>query len=92
MIFEKKAELERIHNKAKERRHADQIKAILLASEVWKPIDIPQDLRLTEETVRKHIRAYLRSEKLTNAYRGTEPKLDQMSELALIQHLESQLY
>ena len=89
---EKKALLERMHGEAKERRHADRIKAVLLTAEGWHPSQIAQALRLTEETVRKHIQAYVRSEKLTNAYKGTEPKLSKDQETALIEHLESQLY
>ena len=92
LTSEKKAQLEQMHPEAKDGRHRDRIKGVLLASEGWNPLSIAQALRLTEETVRQHIRAYERNEKLTNAYRGTEPKLDQMSELALIQHLESHLY
>ena len=92
MTFEEKAELERMHDTAKERRHADRIKAIFLASEGWQPIDIPQALRLTEETAHKHIRAYLRNEKLTYASKGTEPRVNKTQETELIQHLEAHLY
>ena len=92
LSIEKKAPLEQMHPEAKDGRHRDRMKAVLLASEGWDPLSIAQALRLTEETVRQHIRAYERNEKLTNAYLGTKPNLDQMSELALIQHLKSPLY
>ena len=77
-----------MHGEAKERRHADRIKAVLLTAEGWHPSQIAQALRLTEETVRQHIQAYVRSEKLTTAYKG-EPKLSKDQETALIEHLES---
>lgn len=40
----------------------------------------------------KHLRAYKRSEKLKNAYRGTEPKLDKVQEAELVLHLEANFY
>jgi transposase len=89
---DKKVELERMHREAKDGRHRDRIKAILLNSEGWEPAWIAQALRLTEETVCKHLRAYQRSEKLRNAYRGTEPKLDKVQETELILHLETNFY
>jgi len=92
LTSEKEAELEGMHNKFLSLRHANRIKEIFLVSEGWQPVSIAQAFRLTEETVRKHIRAYLRSEKLTNAYKGTEPRLDKGQETELIQHLESRLY
>jgi transposase len=92
LSLEKKARLEKMRPEAKDGRHPDHIKAVFLSSEDWDPLYIAQALHLTAETVRQHIRAYERHEKLTNASRGTEPKLDQMSKLALIQHLEIYLY
>jgi len=58
---EKKAPLEQMHPESKDGRHRDRMKAVLLAFEGWDPLSIAQALRLTEETVRKHIRAYERN-------------------------------
>ena len=46
-----------VPNKFLSLRHANRIKEIFLVSEGWQPVSIAQALRLTEETVRKHIRA-----------------------------------
>ncbi|MGF1760084.1 helix-turn-helix domain-containing protein, partial [Photobacterium sagamiensis] len=60
-----KQELENQHDKTRDGRVRDRIKAVLLASEGWSTSMISQALRIHETTVLRHLKDYEQSKKLT---------------------------
>ena len=89
---QKKKQLERMHDSARDGRVRDRIKAVLLASEGWTNAMISQALRIHETTVTRHINDYLQSEKLTPENGGSQSKLDASQTMALIEHLSENTY
>ena len=89
---QKKKQLERMHDSARDGRVRDRIKAVLLASEGWTNTMISQALRIHETTVTRHINEYLQSEKLTPENGGSQSKLNSIETMALIGHLSAQTY
>ncbi|MGO3686438.1 MAG: IS630 family transposase [Proteus vulgaris] len=89
---QKKKQLERMHDSARDGRVRDRIKAVLLASEGWSNSMISQALRIHETTVTRHINDYLKSEKLTPKNGGSQSKLNAAETMALIEHLAENTY
>ncbi|WP_089139009.1 IS630 family transposase [Vibrio rumoiensis] len=89
---QKKKQLERMHDSARDGRVRDRIKAVLLASEGWSNSMISQALRIHETTVTRHINDYLQSEKLMPENGGSQSKLNAAETMSLIEHLTEHTY
>ena len=59
-----KEELELLHKSERDRRIADRIKAVLLRSEGWSQVEIAQALRISAETISKHLADYDKTKNL----------------------------
>jgi transposase len=81
-----------LHRKERDGRVRDRIKAVLLYDDGWTPPKIAQALLIEENTVRKHIKAYQKEERLEPAHKGSEPILTPEESKALSDHLESKIY
>ena len=64
LTAEQKKDLELHHRYESDPRVCDRIKAVLLNSEGWTNGQIAQALRIHEETVRQHLKDWIREEKL----------------------------
>ncbi len=89
---EQKIELEKQHRSCRDKRVCDRIKAVLLASEGWTAAMISQALRIHEMTVHKHVRDYLRTEKLKPENGGSQSDLSTEQTRLLIAHLREHTY
>ena len=87
-----KQELENQHDKTRDGRVRDRIKAVLLASEGWSTAMISQALRIHETTVLRHIKDYEQSEKLRPENGGSSGYLSVTQTMALIEHLAEHTY
>ncbi len=87
-----KHELENQHDKTRDGRVRDRIKAVLLASEGWSTSMISQALRIHETTVLRHLKDYEQSEKLTPENGGSSGYLSVIQTMALIEHLTEHAY
>lgn len=81
-----------LHRKERDGRVRDRIKAVLLYDDGWTPPKIAQALLIEESTVRDHIKAYQKDERLTPGYKGSEPILSAEETKALSDHLETKIY
>lgn len=88
----KKQELESQHDKTRDGRVRDRIKAVLLASEGWSTSMISQALRIHETTVLRHLKDYEQSKKLTPENGGSSGYLSIIQTMRLIKHLTEQTY
>lgn len=89
---EEKVDLEMRHRYTPNRQNADRIKSILLRAEGWSFSRIAQALRLHNDTVSRYVAEYLKSEKLSFDYCGSEEKLTPDQTEELVSRLEQQLY
>lgn len=87
-----KSELERLHDKTRDGRVRDRIKAVLLASEGWTTSMISQALRRHETTIITHLKDYQRSEKLKPENGGSQGYLSKAQTEQLIEHLSDNTY
>lgn len=87
-----KQELEIQHDKTRDGRVRDRIKAVLLASEGWSSAMISQALRIHETTVLRHLKDYELSAKLTPENGGSSGYLTVIQTMALIEHLTEHTY
>ncbi|WP_413283639.1 IS630 family transposase [Vibrio sp. MA40-2] len=89
---QKKKQLERMHDSARDGRVRNRIKAVLLASEDWSVSMISQALRIHQTTVTRHLNDYLQSEKLAPENGGSQSKLNAAETMSLIEHLTEHTY
>ncbi len=87
-----KKELEIQHDKTRDGRVRDRIKAVLLASEGWSAAMISQALRIHETTVHRHLTDFTLSAKLTPLNGGSSGHLAAIQVRALIKHLTEHTY
>ncbi len=87
-----KEELELMHRKARDRRVADRIKAVLLNAEGWTQKQIAQALRIRYETVQDHLNDYRKTQKLKPENVGSKSRLGAGETSLLIKHLEAHVY
>ncbi len=80
------------HRMEKNRRVADRIKAVLLASSGWSYIHIAEALFLDDETVSRHVKEYQEEQKLHLASGGSSSKLSPLECSELSEHLMDQVY
>ena len=80
------------HKATRDRREADRIKAVLLRDDDWTYSAIAEALFLTEEGVRKQLKAYEASGKLAPENGGSTSLLNDQQTAELIVHLEEHLY
>jgi transposase len=92
ITIEEKRSLENRHNRERDRRIADRIKAVLLHSEGWSQIEISQALRIRPETVHDHLEDYKQSQKLKPENGGSVSHLSCEQTKELLEHLESVTY
>lgn len=89
---EQKQALDYQHDKTRDGRVRDRIKAVLLASEGWSTTMISQALRIHETTVLRHLQDYVQSEKLKPENGGSSSRLSSSQTMALIEHLTKVTY
>ena len=89
---EQKVELEYRHDKARDGRVRDRIKAVLLCSEGWSTTMIAQALRLHETTIIRHINDDLKHDKLKPANGGSTGYLSSMNAKKVTEHLAQNTY
>ncbi|BCK29073.1 IS630 family transposase [Vibrio cholerae] len=92
LTYKQKHELENQHDKTRDGRVRDRIKAVLLASEGWSTAMISQALRIHETTVLRHLHDYAQSEKLQPENGGSSSRLSASQTMALIEHLTEVTY
>ena len=80
------------HRQERDRRVADRIKAVLLRDKGWSFGAIAEALLLDEETIRLHLKDYLKEEKLKPANGGSKGKLSPMQVKGLKHHLTKRTY
>lgn len=88
-------ELRIAHRKAKKKRDADRIKAIVLLGKGWSFVQVSEALLMDEETIRQHLKRYKESgiKGLLNVnYQGTESKLSQQELVQLDERLQNETY
>lgn len=88
---EEKAALELQHNKCRDKKESDRIKAVLLRSEGWVIPMIAQALRIHEGTIARHLNDY-KDGKLKIESGGSHSALNDKQTQALITHLEANTY
>lgn len=89
---EQKIELEYRHDKTRDGRERDRIKAVLLCSEGWSTPMIAQALRLHETTIIRHINDYLKYDKLKPANGGSMGYLSLSDAKKVTEHLAQNTY
>ena len=70
----------------------DRIKAILAYDDGHSYSEIAHILLIDDETVRRHIKNYLKSKKIKPANGGSKSKLNDDKSAQLIKHLEQKTY
>ena len=89
---EDKAALEKRHKQERDKHICDRIKAVLLRSEGWSVSRIAQALRLHNDSVARHLVAYIEEGKLKHASGGSKTKLNDEQKNELVAHLENTFY
>jgi len=80
-------ELLNTHRKERDKRICDRIKAVLAYDDGYSYSEIAHILLLDDETIRRHIEDYVKSQKLSPENGGSIGKLDQTESRELIEHL-----
>lgn len=80
------------HRKERDKRICDRIKAVLLHDDGYSYSEIAKILLLDDETIRRHIKDYLKHLKLNPENGGSAGKLDQSESRELIDHLSEVTY
>ena len=80
------------HRLEKNRRDADRIKAVLLSDKGWTFREISHALLLDEETISRHVNAYVEKKKLKLESGGSKSKLNKEKTAELTSHLEANTY
>ena len=80
------------HRSEKDGRTRDRIKAVLLSDKGWSFKAIAEALLLDEETISKHVEAYIKEKKLSITTGGSESKLNKAQSEELIRHIEKTTY
>ena len=80
------------HEKTRDGRIRDRIKAVIHASNGWSPEEIADALLIHETTVRQHIKDYLQSNKLKPENGGSQGYLSALQIQELVQHLTDKTY
>jgi len=80
------------HRASSDGRERDRIKAILLRDDGWNSEKIAHALLLDRSTVNRHLLDYVEKQKLQNEAGGSESKLNDCQEQALVAHLAEKTY
>lgn len=80
------------HGSERDRRICDRIKAVLMYDDGYSYDEIAKVLLLSHEAIRKHIRDFLKFQKLKPENGGSESKLSQAEQQELSRHLEDNNY
>lgn len=89
---QKRASLLKQHKKERDKRICDRIKAVLLYDEGWTYMQISKVLFLSDDAIRKHIKEFKISQKLSTENGGSTEKLSAEQSMKLIEHIESHTY
>jgi len=89
---QKKSDLLQRHKKEKDGKVRDRIKAILLCDKGYLYTKIAEILLIDDETVRRHIKEYMESEKLAPRNGGSDSCLNISQTKGLIDHLTEKTY
>lgn len=87
-----KQNLKDSHNKERDGRIRDRIKAVLMFDQGYNYSEIARVLLLSHEAIRKHVEQYHKYNKLVPANGGSYSKLSKTQEEELISHLEINNY
>ncbi len=80
------------HKSERDKRVCDRIKAVLLHDQNYTYAEIANILLLDDETIRRHVKDYETSQKLTPANGGSENRLNDDETALLISHLQTKMY
>lgn len=80
------------HRKEKNGKVRDRIKAVLAYDDGYTYSEIAKLLLLDDETIRRHIRDYVKRQKLRPSNGGSPSQLDKQQTQKLIAHLEEKTY
>ena len=80
------------HRKERDKRICDRIKAVLAYDDGYSYSEIAHILLLDDETIRRHVDAYLKENKLSTANGGSETKLSDEERRELTEHLQEITY
>jgi transposase len=89
---EQKVDLEALHDRSRDGRVRDRIKAVLLRSEGWSTSMIAQALRLHETSIIRHVDDYLSKEKLKPENGGSVSYLSAEQTSQVVEHLSIHTY
>jgi len=92
---EQTIKLRAAHRRAKKKRDADRIKAIVLLSQGWTFVQVAQALLIDEETIRNYLKRFIASGLqclLADNYKGKESKLSKKELKQLDEHLHNETY
>ncbi len=92
LTSETRLKLLKQHKQEKLSKSCDRIKAVLLSDDGLSCTEIGKVLFLHEDSITRHLKDYISSNKLSNASGGSESKLDDLSTKAIIAHLEEVTY
>jgi len=92
LSIEQKIDLEAKHDKTRDGRKRDRIKAVLLHAEGWSTSMIAQALRLHETSINRHLSDYFESGKLETNNGGSKSYLSKEQTENVIQHLMEKTY
>ena len=84
--------LKKKHRAERDGRTRDRIKAVLMHDDGYSYTEIGKVLLLDDETIRRHIRDYLLSDKLDTDNGGGESYLNEAESLELLAHLDNHTY
>ena len=85
-------ELKAQHKKEHDKRICDRIKAVLMINKGYSYKQTAEMLLLDDDSVRRHIKEYIESEKLSNNHKGSECKLNKEQTLELINYLQDNTF
>jgi Transposase and inactivated derivatives len=88
-------QLKQRHRKAKTKREADRLKAVYLLGEGWEPKTVAHILDKDDRTILSYFQHYKdggSDQLLQNNYHGKEPKLSELQEQELSEHLRNTIY
>ena len=92
LTTEQRTYLKQKHKRERDRRICDRIKAVLAYDEGYSYSEIAKLLLINDETVRRHLKDYIKADKLRPENGGSEPKLNDDQAQRLSAHLLDHTY
>ena len=92
LTTKKRQDLMKLHKMERDRRVCDRIKAVLAYDDGCTYSEIARILLLDDETIRRHIKDYLSSNKLNPENGGSESYMSKSEAKKLSSHLDGKIY